>query len=95
VPQNDDRRDPANALMEAIGEASINVDTLFKVLSTPPILNEQTCYTATMSAGTWVVVILVGCGPAFGFGYRWCGCDLLVQVCKCTTQRCARTNTEA
>lgn len=50
-PKDDDRRDPANNAMAAIGQSNINADTLFdKVLSLPPVLNDDTKYTTIMSA---------------------------------------------
>ena len=49
-PSGDNRRDPAIAAMNATGQANINGDTLYKVLSTPPVLNDGTTYTTIMSA---------------------------------------------
>lgn len=49
-PSSDNRRDPAIATMNATGQANINGDTLYKVLSTPPVLNDGTTYTTIMSA---------------------------------------------
>ena len=49
-PPSDDRRDPAIAAMNATGKANINGDTLYGVLSTPPVLNDGTTYTTIMSA---------------------------------------------
>jgi len=51
VPAQDDRRDPGNEMMTAIGAVNITANTLFTVLSTPPINNNQTCYSTVMSAG--------------------------------------------
>ena len=49
-PASDDRRDPAINGMKKIGQAGLNDQTLFNVLSTPPVLNDGTIYTTIMSA---------------------------------------------
>lgn len=49
-PKSDDRRDAAIKAMEKIGQENMDADQLYKVLSTPPVLNNQTTYTAIMSA---------------------------------------------
>lgn len=50
-PPSDNRRDPGNKAMAAVGASNINADTLFdKVLSLPPVLNDDTKYTTIMSA---------------------------------------------
>ena len=49
-PANDDRRDIAIKAMNATGRAAISGDTLFKVLSISPVLNNGTTYTNIMSA---------------------------------------------
>lgn len=49
-PSSDDRRDPAIKAMNETGRNSLSVTSLYKVLSTPPILNDGTTYTVTMSA---------------------------------------------
>ncbi|XP_075462819.1 N-acylethanolamine-hydrolyzing acid amidase-like [Ascaphus truei] len=49
-PPHDDRRTPANKAMNATGQANINLDTLYKVLSVNPVLNPTTLYTTVMSA---------------------------------------------
>ena len=49
-PANDDRRDPVIRAMNATGRAAISGDTLFKVLSISPVLNDGTTYTNIMSA---------------------------------------------
>lgn len=49
-PKDDDRRDPANQHMNKIGRQSISLDTLFSVLTTPPVLNKSTTYTTLMCA---------------------------------------------
>ena len=36
-------------MMEALGPNNVNIVSLFKVLSTAPVLNDQTMYTAIMS----------------------------------------------
>ncbi len=51
VPNDDNRRGPAEAMMDAMGAANVNTVSLFKVESTPPVLNGQTTYTTVMSAG--------------------------------------------
>jgi N-acylethanolamine-hydrolysing acid amidase len=59
-PAGDDRRDPAIKAMDGTTRAGVNATSLFKVLSTPPVLNDGTTYTAVMSAAmpdiynTWV-----------------------------------------
>ena len=49
-PASDDRRDPAVDGMKKIGQDGLNDQTLFDVLSTPPVLNDETIYTTIMSA---------------------------------------------
>ena len=49
-PASDDRRDPAIKAMNETGRSRVNTETLFQVLSTPPVLNDGTTYTVTMSA---------------------------------------------
>jgi len=51
-PSNDDRRDPGNKMMAAIGPDAVSTDTLFAMLSTAPVLNSNTIYTATMCPAT-------------------------------------------
>ena len=59
-PPSDDRRDPAIKAMNESGRRNLGKDSLFKVLSTPPVLNSKTTFTVTMSASdpalytTWV-----------------------------------------
>ena len=59
-PPDDDRQDPAIKAMNATGRANINAPALFNVLSIPPVMNNGTTYTVTMSAAipelffTWV-----------------------------------------
>ena len=59
-PTGDDRRDPAIKAMDGTTRARLNATSLFSVLSTPPVLNDGTTYTAVMSAAmpdlynTWV-----------------------------------------
>lgn len=59
-PAGDDRRDPAIKAMDGTTRAGLNATSLFKVLSTPPVLNDGTTYTTVMSAAmpdiynTWV-----------------------------------------
>lgn len=61
-PTTDDRRDPANKAMKAMGQSNISVQSLFNVMSTQPVLNNKTTYTIAMSAAkpelmqTWIRV---------------------------------------
>ena len=54
-PSDDDRRDPGVKAIDAVGRGSIDFDTLFRVLSTKPVLNNGTTYTTVMSPkdGSW------------------------------------------
>uniref|UniRef100_A0A674H5I6 N-acylethanolamine acid amidase n=1 Tax=Taeniopygia guttata TaxID=59729 RepID=A0A674H5I6_TAEGU len=49
-PPFDDRRTVAIKALNATGQHNINFDTLFKVLSVKPVLNNNTVYTTVMSA---------------------------------------------
>ena len=49
-PPSDDRRDPAIKAMNELGRGNVSATSMFRVLSTPPILNDKTLYTVTMSA---------------------------------------------
>ena len=49
-PRSDDRRDPAIKAMNELGQGNVSTTSLFHVLSTPPVLNDGTTYTVTMSA---------------------------------------------
>ncbi|XP_074084570.1 N-acylethanolamine-hydrolyzing acid amidase [Macrotis lagotis] len=49
-PPWDDRRTPAIKALNSTGQQNINLDTLFKVLSVYPVLNNLTIYTTVMSA---------------------------------------------
>jgi N-acylethanolamine-hydrolysing acid amidase len=49
-PKYDDRRGPAIKEMNEIGRDNISTASLYHVLSTPPVLNDGTTYTVTMSA---------------------------------------------
>ena len=51
-PPNDNRRDPAIKKLEDIGRSKITADSLYQVLSTPPVLNNSTSYTTVMSSGS-------------------------------------------
>eukprot|EP01061_Rhynchopus_euleeides_P028944 TRINITY_DN47235_c0_g1_i1.p1 TRINITY_DN47235_c0_g1~~TRINITY_DN47235_c0_g1_i1.p1 ORF type:complete len:356 (+),score=149.42 TRINITY_DN47235_c0_g1_i1:60-1127(+) len=51
-PLQDGRRLAANRHMNSIGQTSITLDTLFEVLSTPPVLAGDTIYTAQMFPAT-------------------------------------------
>lgn len=58
-PASDDRRDAAIKAMNEVGQANITADTLVQVLSTPPVFNYHTSYTAVMQARkrfyfTWI-----------------------------------------
>ena len=59
-PKDDDRRDPANRLMNSVGQQKLDSDSLFGVLSTPPIHSLETKYSTIMSASnpnmytTWI-----------------------------------------
>ena len=59
-PADDNRRDPAIKAMNATTRAGLNPTSLFKVMSTSPVLNNHTKYTVIMSAAapelynTWV-----------------------------------------
>ncbi|XP_074662649.1 N-acylethanolamine-hydrolyzing acid amidase-like isoform X2 [Tubulanus polymorphus] len=49
-PASDDRRTPGNKAMNAAGAKGFDGSSMFKVLSTPPVLNNETTFTAIMSA---------------------------------------------
>jgi hypothetical protein len=61
APPEDDRRDPANNAMTAVGAAGVDTVALFKVLSINPVLNPSTVYTTVMSPalGTYQTVVRV------------------------------------
>ena len=48
-PPDDDRRGPAISALAGVGRGSLNMHTLYSVLSTPPILNNGTTYTTIMT----------------------------------------------
>eukprot|EP01089_Gocevia_fonbrunei_P013076 TRINITY_DN3247_c0_g1_i1.p1 TRINITY_DN3247_c0_g1~~TRINITY_DN3247_c0_g1_i1.p1 ORF type:complete len:378 (-),score=82.81 TRINITY_DN3247_c0_g1_i1:50-1144(-) len=52
TPASDPRRKVANDAMEKIGQHNITLDNIFEVLSTHPVLNPTTTYTALMSVTT-------------------------------------------
>jgi N-acylethanolamine-hydrolysing acid amidase len=54
APANDDRRDPANAHMNATNRSFFTDQTMYQVLSQFPNLNSHTTYTAVTSAFTGV-----------------------------------------
>ena len=58
-PEDDNRIDPANSMLDAIGQEAVDGAQLFDVLSTPPILQSYTIYTAIMqsSSGSWHVTV--------------------------------------
>lgn len=62
-PSDDDRRDPAIAAMKNMTQANLGATGLFKVLSTEPVVNDETTYTVVMSAAhpelytTWIRTI--------------------------------------
>jgi len=43
-PWFDDRLDPANTVMDSIGQSAVTLDNMFTVLSTKPVFNLQTTY---------------------------------------------------
>eukprot|EP01092_Planopodium_desertum_P010520 TRINITY_DN468_c0_g2_i2.p1 TRINITY_DN468_c0_g2~~TRINITY_DN468_c0_g2_i2.p1 ORF type:complete len:508 (-),score=112.70 TRINITY_DN468_c0_g2_i2:116-1570(-) len=45
APWFDDRRDPANTYMNAMGQADLTLAGMYEVMSTKPVLNLQTTYT--------------------------------------------------
>ncbi|XP_030647310.1 N-acylethanolamine-hydrolyzing acid amidase isoform X2 [Chanos chanos] len=49
-PSRDPRREAAMQAMNSTGENAINLDSLYKVLSLPPVCNRITVYTTVMSA---------------------------------------------
>ena len=49
-PTSDDRRNPAIKAMDETTRGGLNATSLFKVMSTPPVLNRGTTYTVVMSA---------------------------------------------
>nr|CAB3264183.1 N-acylethanolamine-hydrolyzing acid amidase-like [Phallusia mammillata] len=49
-PASDDRRDAAIHAMNRVGQDKMDAEMLYKVLSVPPVFNEQTTYTTIMSA---------------------------------------------
>ena len=49
-PKSDNRRDPANKMMNDTGLSDVSSDSIFKILSTPPVLNDGTIFTVLMSA---------------------------------------------
>ncbi|XP_047438546.1 N-acylethanolamine-hydrolyzing acid amidase-like [Mugil cephalus] len=51
-PATDHRREAANKALNATGQAHINMDTLYQVLSLYPVCNGITVYTTIMSAAT-------------------------------------------
>merc|ERR1712150_85011 len=51
-PADDDRRDAAIKSMNLIGQSNFTTDALFKVLSTPPVFNQDTTYTTVMQTST-------------------------------------------
>ena len=51
-PDDDDRRDPAIKAMKEMSRAGLNATSLFKVMSTPPVLNSGTTFTVVMSAAS-------------------------------------------
>ncbi|KAL4233366.1 hypothetical protein ACF0H5_008048 [Mactra antiquata] len=59
-PPDDNRRSPATRAMNSMGSSNITVESLFHVMSTRKVLNEQTVHTTVMSAGkpalmrTWI-----------------------------------------
>jgi len=54
-PPGDDRRLAGEKAMNATGQANINPDTMYQVLSTSPVLNGNTIYTIVMQAANPVL----------------------------------------
>lgn len=50
TPKIDDRRTPASKALNATGQANLNMEALFQVLSVVPVYNNRTVYTTVMSA---------------------------------------------
>lgn len=67
-PARDHRREAANKALNATGQDHINMETLYQVLSLPPVCNGITVYTTIMSAATPeqynTVVRPQGCQPS-------------------------------
>jgi len=55
----DNRRKTANEAMASVGQAHADLDHIFTVLSTPPVLTKDTTYTALMSTaiGTYSTIV--------------------------------------
>eukprot|EP00463_Aulacantha_scolymantha_P002866 TRINITY_DN360_c0_g1_i3.p2 TRINITY_DN360_c0_g1~~TRINITY_DN360_c0_g1_i3.p2 ORF type:complete len:98 (-),score=11.35 TRINITY_DN360_c0_g1_i3:136-429(-) len=55
----DNRRDAANKAMARVGQANVDLDHIYTVLSTPPVLARDTTYTTLMSAelGTYSTIV--------------------------------------
>ncbi|XP_073397278.1 N-acylethanolamine-hydrolyzing acid amidase-like isoform X2 [Dendrobates tinctorius] len=51
-PPFDDRRSPAIEALNATGQANINTNSLYQVLSVKPVINSNTVYTTVMGAAT-------------------------------------------
>jgi len=51
-PDGDGRRTAAEKMMKLLGQQKISMDTLYTVLSTPPVLADSTTYTCLMCAAT-------------------------------------------
>jgi len=49
-PPQDARRDTANKAMNAIGQANIDITSIFGVISTQPVFNAETKYTILVSS---------------------------------------------
>ena len=52
APDNDDRRDPADVSMDALGQESLDLIGLWGVLSSAPVFNLQTLHT-DLCAPAW------------------------------------------
>eukprot|EP00484_Ammonia_sp_Unknown_P003220 CAMPEP_0197073372 /NCGR_PEP_ID=MMETSP1384-20130603/210572_1 /TAXON_ID=29189 /ORGANISM="Ammonia sp." /LENGTH=338 /DNA_ID=CAMNT_0042512209 /DNA_START=198 /DNA_END=1214 /DNA_ORIENTATION=+ len=46
TPTDDQRREAAIAMLDAVGQENISYDTLFNILSTPPVLQPYTVFTS-------------------------------------------------
>ena len=48
-PAGDTRRENANKMLQSIGQENVSFETLYQVLSTPPVLAKDTVYTTQMA----------------------------------------------
>jgi len=59
LPPLDDRRDAMNAMMSMLNSSSITLPSLYSVLSTPPVFNHATRYTALMHPATGEIQTMI------------------------------------